>query len=396
VRVLYFDCFSGAAGDMILGALLDAGASETRLRAHLEGLGLPGWDFEVTTTDRGGFRASRAHFHIDNPDHTRTYPSVAAIVERATLPPWIQERSLAAFSLLAEAEARVHGVTRDAAHFHEVGADDAILDVVASFAALADLGVDRVITSPIATGISGAATTSHGLIPVPAPATAELLAAAGATMFTRGTNELITPTGAAILAAASHRFGDLPPLRIERVGYGAGAKELEHPNLVRAVVGSALRGRPPADAELLETNLDDLSPELLPHVIDALLAAGAHDAWVAPVVMKKGRPGFVLSVLGPPERHDALVEIIFGETSTLGLRTTLVAREVLDRDWMEVEVEGLPVRVKLGRRDGRITTAAPEHDDAAAAARATGLPLKAIYERALRAVSDVTQAPPSP
>jgi pyridinium-3,5-bisthiocarboxylic acid mononucleotide nickel chelatase len=396
VRVLYFDCFSGAAGDMILAALLDAGASEERVRAHLEGLGLAGWDFEVTTTDRGGFRASRAQFHIDNPDHTRTYPSVAAIVERATLPPWIRERSLAAFSLLAEAEARVHGVTRDAAHFHEVGADDAILDVVASFAALADLGVDRVFTSPIATGVTGTAMTSHGLIPIPAPATAELLSAAGATMLTRGTNELITPTGAAILAAASHLFGDLPPLRIERVGYGAGAKELEHPNLLRAVVGSALGGRPSADAELLETNLDDLSPELLPHVIDALLTAGAHDAWVTPVVMKKGRPGFVLSVLGPPERHDALVEIVFSETSTLGLRTTPVDREVLDRDWMKVEVEGLPVRVKLGRRSGRITTAAPEHDDAAAVARATGLPLKAIYERALRAVSDVTPAPPSP
>lgn len=396
MRVLYFDCFSGAAGDMILGALLDAGAREDQVRAHLEGLNIPGWELEVTAVDRGGFRASRACFHIDNPDHTRTYPSITAIVERATLPPWVQKKALAAFSLLGAAEARVHGVTRDAAHFHEVGADDAILDVVASFAALADLGVDRVIASPIATGVTGLASTSHGLIPVPAPATAELLSAAGATLFTRGTDELITPTGAAILAAASHRFGDLPPLRIERVGYGAGAKELEHPNLLRAVVGVAQEGRPPADAVLIETNLDDISPELLPDAIDALLAAGAHDAWVTPVIMKKGRPGFVLAILGPPERHEDLVKIVFGETSTLGLRTTPVAREVLDRDWMEVEVEGLPVRVKVGRRGGRITSAAPEHDDAAAAARATGLPLKTIYERALQAFTDLTRAPPSP
>ena len=381
---------------MILGALLDAGARETHVRGHLEGLGLPGWELEVTTTDRGGFRATRAEFHIENPDHTRTYPSVVAIVESARLPPWIRDKALAAFSLLADAEGRVHGVARDAAHFHEVGADDAILDVVAAFAALADLGVDRVIASPIATGITGLARTAHGRIPVPSPATAELLAAAGATMFGRGTDELITPTGAAILASASHGFGDLPPLRIERVGYGAGGRDLEHPNLLRALVGVAQGDRIPADAVLVETNLDDLSPELLPHVLDALLEAGAHDAWVTPVVMKKGRPGFVLSVLGPPERHDALVEIVFGETSTLGLRTTPVHREILDREWVEVEVDGLPVRVKLGRRDGRITTAAPEHDDAAAAARATGLPLKAIYERALRAVSDSTQAPPSP
>jgi pyridinium-3,5-bisthiocarboxylic acid mononucleotide nickel chelatase len=287
-------------------------------------------------------------------------------------------------------------VARDTAHFHEVGADDAILDVVASFAALADLGVDRVITSPIATGITGTTITSHGPIPIPAPATAELLAATGATLFTRGTDELITPTGAAILAAASHRFGELPPVRIERVGYGAGAKELQHPNLLRAVVGSRPGSLPPADAVLIETNLDDFSPELLPHVLDALLAAGAHDAWVTPVVMKKGRPGFVLSVLGPPDRHEALVEIVFRQTTTLGLRTTPVVREVLDRGWMEVQVEGHPVRVKLGRRGGNITTAAPEHDDAAAAARATGLPLKAVYERALQALTDSRPAPPSP
>jgi uncharacterized protein (TIGR00299 family) protein len=396
MRLLYFDCFSGAAGDMILGALLDAGARESHVRGHLEKLGLPGWELEVTTTDRGGFRATRAEFHIDNPDHTRTYPSVMAIVESASLPPGIRDKALAAFTLLAEAEGRVHGVARDAAHFHEVGADDAILDVVAAFAALADLGVDRVIASPIATGITGMVGTAHGRIPVPAPAAAELLAAAGAPMFGRGTDELITPTGAAILAAAAHGFGDLPPLRIERVGYGAGGRELDHPNLLRAVIGTALGDRLPADAVLVETNLDDLSPELLPHVLDALLEAGAYDAWVTPVVMKKGRPGFVLSVLGSPERHDDLVEIVFGETSTLGLRTTPVHREILDREWVEVEVEGHPVRVKLGRRGGRITTAAPEHDDAAAAARATGMPLKSIYERALLAAAESRQAPPSP
>jgi uncharacterized protein (TIGR00299 family) protein len=392
VRVVYFDCFSGAAGDMILGALLDAGARETVVRGALEGLGLPPWELDVTTTDRGGFKASRANFHIERTDLTRTHAEVAAVVQDSSLAPGVKQQALGVFSLIAEAEARVHGVARDEAHFHEVGADDAILDVVGALAALEDLGADQVVTSPIATGVSGLAPTSHGLIPVPAPATVELLSRVGATMFTRGADELITPTGAAILAATSHRFGDMPALRLDRVGYGAGAKELEHPNLLRVMVGLRAESSP-SEALLLETNLDDISPELMPHIVDALLAAGANDAWITPAVMKKGRPGFVLSILGPHTHRDALADIVFAETSTLGLRTSPVSREVLDRQWVQVEVEGLPVRVKLGRHRERVATTAPEHDDAAEVARATGLPLKDVYARALAQVP-VASVPP--
>lgn len=391
MRVLYFDCFSGASGDMILGALLDAGAREARVREALGRLGLPGWELEIASTDRGGFRATSTRFHIERTDLSRTYPDVLALLHGSSLAPETKERALRVFSLLAEAEGRVHGVSRDRAHFHEVGADDAILDVVASLTALEDLGPERVVTSPIATGTAGLASTSHGLIPVPAPATAELLSSAGAALFGRGSEELITPTGAALLAQVSDSFGDLPSLRLEKVGYGAGSKALDHPNLLRILVGESVPSR--ADTVLLETNLDDLSPELLPDVVEALLGAGAHDAWITPVVMKKGRAGFVLSVLGPRDRRDALLEIIFTETSTLGVRFMPVAREILDREWVEVKVEGHPVRVKLGRRAGRITTVAPEHDDAAQVARSSGLPLKMVYRKAVEALDGGEVAP---
>jgi len=384
VSVLFFDCFSGAAGDMILGALLDIGASEAEIQACLGALEVGEWRLDVSEVDKGGFRATRAHFSIpEHDDLSRTYPDVVESVVSAALPDAVKASAILAFTLLADAEATVHGSTRDQTHFHEVGSADAILDVVAAFAALHLLSPERIVTSAVATGVGGLAETSHGRIPVPAPAVAELLATHSVPTFQRGSTELLTPTGAAILVAASDSFGPLPEIAFERVGYGAGRKDLEHPNVVRAIMGEEAANQG-SEVALIEANLDDMSPELVPYVIERLFEAGALDAWVTPVVMKKGRPGLLLSVLAEETQASAAIDIFFSETTTLGLRTSVVEREVLERDWTEVDVEGVPVRVKRGWRGGRVVTAAPEHDDARRAAQAGGLPLKEVNARALR------------
>ena len=349
---------------MILGALLDLGAPEAEVRARLAALEVGEWRLDVSEVDKGGFRATRAHFSIPEHDLTRSYPAVVSIVADAALPDSVKASAVRAFTLLADAESTVHGTTRDETHFHEVGSADAILDVVAAFAALHLLSPQRVVTSAVATGMGGLVETSHGRIPVPAPAVAELLATHRVPTFQRGSTELLTPTGAAILVAASDSFGRLAEIVFERVGYGAGHKDLEHPNVVRAILGedAAKNG---GEVTLIEANLDDMSPELVPYVIERLLETGALDTWITPIVMKKGRPGLLLSVLAEESHARAAIDIVFSETTTLGLRTSVVAREVLERDWTEVDVEGVPVRVKRGWRGGRVVTTAPEHDDAA-------------------------------
>ena len=383
MSVLFFDCFSGAAGDMILGALLDVGASEADVRVCLNGLEVGEWRLDVSEVDKGGFRATNARFSIPEHDLGRTYPDVVSSVAEAALPDAVKTSAIRSFTLLADAEATVHGTTRDQTHFHEVGSADAILDVVAAFAGLHLLSPERIVTSAIATGVGGLAETSHGRIPVPAPAVAELLATHRVPTFQRGSNELLTPTGAAILVAASDSFGPLPEIALERVGYGAGRKDLEHPNVVRAILGQEAAMKR-SEVALIEANLDDMSPELVPYVIERLLDDGALDAWVTPVVMKKGRPGLLLSVLAEETLAPASIDVVFAETTTLGLRTSVVAREVLERDWIEVDVEGVSVRVKRGWRGGRVVTAAPEHDDTRRAAQSSGLPLKEVSARALR------------
>jgi pyridinium-3,5-bisthiocarboxylic acid mononucleotide nickel chelatase len=383
VNILFFDCFSGAAGDMILGALLDLGAPEAEIRRHLEGLDVGEWRLHVSQVDRGGFRATRAHFEIPEHDLSRTSGDVVALVGEAALSDPVTASAIRAFTLLADAEAKVHGSTRDQIHFHEVGSVDAILDVVAAFAAIHSLSPERIVTSAIATGVGGLVETSHGRIPVPAPAVAQLLATHRVPTFQRGSSELITPTGAAILVAASNSFGALPQIAFERVGYGGGQRDLSHPNVMRAILGEAAATNE-SEVTLIEANLDDMSPELVPYVMERLLEAGALDAWVAPIVMKKGRPGFLLSVLTDEARIRATIDVVFSETTTLGLRTSIVAREVLERDWTEVDIEGVSVRVKRGWRGGRVVTAAPEHDDARRAALAGRLPLKEVQARVLR------------
>ena len=383
MKALFFDCVSGASGDMVLGALIDAGADVNRIRDELSTLRLRGWELEVHEVTRGSIRATRCEVVVANDDTERSYSDVLDLLSGSNLSAGVEDSARRAFEVLARAEARVHGLPLEQVHFHEVGARDAIVDIVGSAAALESLAPDEVITSPIPTG-RGFVDSAGGTLPIPAPAVTEILR--GATLYERGDAELVTPTGAALLAAFTDRFDAMPPLELEATGYGAGRRDIgREPNVLRVLVGRAVGASPAGPtAILIETNIDDMSPELLPYVIDSLLAAGAQDAWLTSIVMKKGRPAFTLSVLVGKAEIDRVLDVVYRETTTLGVRVREVAKDELAREWMEVSVSGQPVRVKLGRRGGEIVTLAPEHDDAARAARATGLALKEVYAEATR------------
>ena len=388
MTILYFDCFSGASGDMILGALLDAGAPEAGVRDALARLSIGGWELHVHEVSRAGLRAARAEVVVNSDGTARTHADVVDIIADADLPESVARRAETCFGLLAVAEGRIHGVPPQDVHFHEVGAVDAIVDVVACCAALEHWRPERVVTSPIATG-TGAVASAHGTLPLPAPAVTEILRGRGAALFGSGRTELVTPTGAALLATFTDEFGELPAMTVEATGYGAGRHDLDAPNVVRVLAGSATaEGGGRRSAVLVECNVDDMSPELVPHVVDSLLTSGAQDAWATPIVMKKGRPALQLSVLADEASLEPLVDVVYRETTTLGLRITRMHKDELSRRWTTVDVAGARVRMKLALRNGEVTTIAPEHDDALAAARATGLPLKTVYARALRAVDE--------
>lgn len=379
MTLVYFDCISGAAGDMLLGALIDAGASEDAVRGALNGLGLEGWELHLATVNKAGLRATQATVSVDDDKTSRTHATIRDLIRDSGLAPQVRERALQTFRVLAGAEARIHDSHPDDVHFHEVGGLDALIDIVGCCAAIEDLRPTRIVTSPLVTG-RGWTDSAHGRIPVPAPATLEILR--GAPIREMGDRELITPTGAALLATMSDSFGPLPPMRLDAIGYGAGTADLEHPNVTRVLVGEALDQRADDGPWLIETNIDDMSPELVPHTIEALLRAGASDAWTTPIVMKKGRPAITLSILVADEAKERALDVLYRETTTFGARLQRVDKSAIEREWVEVEVEGQTVRVKIGRRGGEVVTVSPEYEDAARAARTTGLALREVFDRA--------------
>lgn len=391
-RLLYLDCVAGAAGDMLLAALLDAGAGEDSVRGGLDGLGVGGLRVEVGRTERHGISAARVEVLAPPEPGHRDWRDVRAMLDGAGLPPRAARIAHDAFRRLAEAEGRVHGVDPDDVHFHEVGAADALADVCGVALAADALGVERVACSPLPVG-RGFVESAHGRLPLPAPATLQLLR--GAPL--RGVEldaELVTPTGAALVAALvaefAGAFGPLPPMTLEAVGYGAGSRDLpELPNLVRVLVGAAAPEPARGDAVLVETSLDDLSPELVPDAAAACTAAGALDVWTVPAQMKLGRPGLVLSAIARPEHERALADAMLRETSALGVRVIPVRRFELAREWLTVEAAGRPVRVKLGRLGGEVVNVAPEHADVEEAARAAGRPAKAVWAEAFAAAQRV-------
>jgi uncharacterized protein (TIGR00299 family) protein len=397
VTFAYFDCFAGVAGDMVLGALLDAGGSAEMLRAGLAGVPVEPFELEVTGVERGGIGATYVRVRAERSPVIRTWAYLRGALGEADLPAPVRDRSLAAFGRLAEAEAQIHRKPVDQVHFHEVGAVDAVVDIVGSALLLHDLGVTEVWASAVATG-TGLARSEHGVLPVPAPAVLELLR--GVPIYSGGVAaELTTPTGAAILAATADRFTELPPMRVAAVGYGAGSRQHDElPNLLRVVLGERTEAGTAGDSGLvLEANLDDMNPELAPWVLDRLFEAGAADVWFTPIHMKRGRPGVTLSVLCAPGTDAAVRELLWRETSTIGVRGLPVRKWMLERRVIAVEVPGGKVRVKLGLDDGRVVNLAPEYADCARLAGETGRPLKDVMARAqaaaLAALDDQERAP---
>ena len=392
---LWVDASAGIAGDMLLGALLDAGASLDAVRSAVAAV-VPG-EVVVRTSavTRAGLRALKVDVESTGEGHPhRSWARIRALLGSADLPAAIRDPALAVFARLADAEGRVHGIPADDVHFHEVGSWDAIADIVGVCAALADLGVDRVTASPVAVG-SGRTRAAHGDLPVPVPAVLEL--ARGWQVLAGGEGELATPTGMALLRTLADTCGPIPPMEIAAVGIGAGGRDTGgRANVVRAVVGPVADAPTVSDMWVLETNVDDLDPRLWPTVLAALLAAGAPDAWLVPILMKKGRPAHTLCVLAHYGDREALRDRVFALTSTLGVRETPVSRTALQRDWRAVTVPGGEVRIKVGLRAGRIATTTAEFEDAAALARTRGVPVRRVLDEAAAAADAAGLGPGAP
>lgn len=376
-RLAWFHCFSGIAGDMALGALVDAGADGDEVVELLERLPVGGWKLEFEPVLRCGLAATRARVHAEETTVHRTAGNITAMIEEADLPERVTRRALATFNALAEVEGRLHNRPPSQVHFHEVGAIDSIVDVVGTCAALEVLGIEEVHASSVATG-TGMVRSAHGLIPVPAPATVGLLAGAP----THGTDvpfELTTPTGAALLVATASSWGPMPAMVVEASGFGAGSRDLDgRPNVTQVVVGEPVATAEPGQpVTLLEVNVDDATGETLAHAVAMCLEAGAHDAWVTPIVMKKGRPAHVVSALCDPVRMAEVAAVLTAETGSLGVRGHAIERWPAARTMDEVDVDGQRIAVKVTAGRAKV-----EHDDAARAARALGLPLREVVSLA--------------
>jgi len=390
-RVAYFDCASGASGDMLLGALVDLGLGLDELRAELQKLPIGGFRLQSHRVHRSGLHATKVdvviehepvHGH-DHPHAQRGLAEILEILQGSALDRAVRDRAASLFRRLAEAEAAVHGTSVEEVHFHEVGAVDAIVDIVGGCFGLAWLRADRFVASPLNVG-SGTVTMSHGVFPVPAPATALLVA--GAPVYGAGDGELLTPTGALLVTGHATSYGPLPPLTLQGVGHGAGSREVAgRPNVLRLLVGEDGGEATAERVIVLECELDDMSPQLCGPLVDRLLASGALDVFYTAVTMKKGRPGLLLTVLGPPDRREALEEVIFAETTTLGVRRQEWERTVLAREQVQVSTAYGTIGVKVGRRAGRVYNAQPEFDECQRAAVVRGVPVKEVLAAALAA-----------
>jgi pyridinium-3,5-bisthiocarboxylic acid mononucleotide nickel chelatase len=383
VKVVYFDCPSGASGDMILGALIDAGVSLQTLRAELAKLGLPGFTLEAREVRRGAFRATKADVVLDQQvrHHHRQLRDILAILGASQLPPSVIAAAARIFSRLAEAEARVHGTGIEEVHFHDVGAVDAIVDVTGAVIALRLLGAEGVHVSALPVG-GGFAEGPHGRMPVPGPGTAELLR--GFPVVDTGVRfELVTPTGAAILTTLAAGSGRMPAMTVERIGYGAGTKDLPNtPNILRCFVGDTAEASAIETVAQLETTIDDMNPQLYEPLMDRLFEAGALDVFLTPVVMKRSRPGTVLTALCPKDKVPDLSRVLFEESSTIGVRWTEVSRTRLDREVMTIATDYGPLAFKVSRLTGRIVTVTPEFADVVRLAQAKSLSVREVLAQA--------------
>jgi pyridinium-3,5-bisthiocarboxylic acid mononucleotide nickel chelatase len=387
MTLAYFDCFSGISGDMTLGALVDAGVSIDALRAKLSKLNLAGYEITAEKVLRSGISATKVHVRMDDkPQPARHLADIRRIIEASNLSAPIKEKSIGIFERLAAVEAMVHGTTPDKVHFHEVGAVDAIVDIVGSVIGLEMLGVTAIAGSPINLG-SGSIKTAHGILPVPAPATAELLK--GIPSYGSSVPfELTTPTGAVILSTLGSSFGPMPQMSVSRTAYGAGNKDIPgRPNVLRLMIGETASSYDEDTSIVIETNIDDMNPQLYEHVIDKLIQQGANDAYLTPIIMKKGRPAILLSVLTDGTKESAVLDTIFRETTSIGVRIQEVGRKKLTREIETVDTVYGKIRVKVSKRGEEILTVTPEYEDCRKIAEEKQVPLKQVMEEARTAFS---------
>lgn len=386
-KLAYFDGFSGASGDMVLGALVDAGLDVARLEAELRRLPLAGWGISAEKVKRGALQATHVRVTSAETHHHRGLSKIEAIITSGKLAPRAAEMAVRIFCRLGEAEAKVHGVSLEKVHFHEVGAVDSIIDIVGAAVGFDLLGIGQFASAPLNVG-GGKIKTEHGILPVPAPATVELLKHTP-TYSTGIQRELVTPTGAAILSTLASQFGAQPAMTVQAAGYGAGSAQLEEqPNVLRMVIGEPAEDRMvPWDEKIavIEANLDDMNPQIYGYFAEKALAAGALEVYATPVQMKKNRPGQLVTILCAPESAKALMDLVFRETTTIGLRCWEARRRVLQRETVTVETPLGAVRMKISRQNGHMLNAAPEYEDCRRIAEERGVPLKEVLAAATAA-----------
>lgn len=385
IRSAYFDCFSGISGDMVLGALVDAGADLRAIETELRKLGLEGWTISASKVQRRSIFATHVRVETEEQHHHRGLSIILRRIEDAKLARRAADRARGIFTRLAEAEARVHQVPIEQVHFHEVGAVDSIIDIVGAAIGCEMLGIDEFACSALDVG-GGQAKTAHGLLPVPAPATAELLR--GAPTYSSGLQrELVTPTGAAIATTLATRYAEIPPMTLRAIGYGAGsADNAEKPNVLRLLIGeratSELGEYWDAPVTAIETNLDDMSPQIYGYFAEKALEAGALDVFSTPAQMKKNRPGLLVTILAEPQNVSPLIDLLFRETTTIGVRAYEVRRKTLAREFVPVTTPFGEVRMKISRLNGAVLNATPEYEDCQKLAAERGVPLKQVIAAA--------------
>jgi len=382
MRIAYFDCFSGASGDMILGSMIDAGLSSRRLGEELKKLHLPSIRLKVKKILKNGISATRVVVEGRETRPHRNLKELLKIVDRSRLGSEIKFQSREIFKRIASVEAEIHRKPAEEIHFHELGGLDSVVDIVGSVWGLGQIGVDEIHVSKINVG-TGFVKSEHGILPVPAPATLALMK--GKPIYSSGVErELLTPTGAAILTSLGSRFGQLPSMKIETIGYGAGRDDLPHPNLLRLIIGTSTAISGEEKVTVIETNIDDMNPQFYDYVMEKLLAMGVLDVFMTPILMKKNRPATLLTIISPSEKLPSITSFLLRETTTLGLRWREEERSRTDREILSFQTRYGKIQFKLARWEGKIVNLSPEYDDCKRLALRKKVPLKKIFEEARR------------
>jgi uncharacterized protein (TIGR00299 family) protein len=383
MRIAYFDCFSGASGDMILGSLIDAGLSPRRLREELKKLQIPTIHLEVKKVLKGGISAT--HVMVEGKGEKRSHRNskeILRIIERSSVEAEVKEKSKEIFKRIASVEAKIHQTPMEEVHFHELGGLDSIVDIVGSVWGIQQLGIEKIYVSKVNVG-TGFVKCEHGILPVPAPATLSLME--GKPIYSSGVErELLTPTGAAILTTLGSEFGSMPPIKVDRIGYGAGRDNLPHPNLLRLIIGTSESISGKEKVVIIETNIDDMNPQFYDYLIEKLLAMEVLEVFITPILMKKNRPGHLLTIISPSEKLPSVTKFLLRETTTLGLRWHEEERAKTDREILTGKTKYGKIRFKLARWEGKVVNLSPEYEDCKRLALEKKVPLKEVFEEAKR------------